>query len=389
MGQQDLRRNRAQQQRNQTTLLHGRSRSGGGRGGGGSGSGNGGRFSVCSSWFDVRVLYARVAFCAVEEAPELLTIWFPPRGIDIALEVNGGRVAPSEEACIALRRDRLDLESEEVTFVSTDNLRTSGSLAFEIYHRHDFLVSGCLKQSVISSHDSSSFCEGGMPGIRKLGWRMECSCEAGSSKCSFVRVQQHHLRSPPPPPSPSPSSSSSSSSSLTTLMEVCVVGRYIGSPVILTQTVQLNARRSRLRCTVLDVIPEDEECCGAATPTPKNRCFGSGGGGGGGVPRECFVTDQQQQQLGENFPEAAEVSVSAVKSRDGDDGVDRDDDDDEEFRKLYESDYEENGDVSWFNAGVRVGVGIGLGMCLGVGLGVGLMVRTYNATARSFRRGLL
>ncbi|EFJ30783.1 hypothetical protein SELMODRAFT_89181 [Selaginella moellendorffii] len=339
MGQQDLRRNRAQQQRNQTTLLHGRSRSGGGRGGGGSGSGNGGRFSVCSSWFDVRVLYARVAFCAVEEAPELLTIWFPPRGIDIALEVNGGRVAPSEEACIALRRDRLDLESEEVTFVSTDNLRTSGSLAFEIYHRHDFLVSGCLKQSVISSHDSSSFCEGGMPGIRKLGWRMECSCEAGSSKCSFVRVQQHHLRSPPPPPSPSPSSSSSSSSSLTTLMEVCVVGRYIGSPVILTQTVQLNARRSRLRCTVLDVIPEDEEC--------------------------------------------------SVKSRDGDDGVDRDDDDDEEFRKLYESDYEENGDVSWFNAGVRVGVGIGLGMCLGVGLGVGLMVRTYNATARSFRRGLL
>ncbi|KAL0379473.1 UNVERIFIED_CONTAM: hypothetical protein Sangu_0011600 [Sesamum angustifolium] len=28
----------------------------------------------------------------------------------------------------------------------------------------------------------------------------------------------------------------------------------------------------------------------------------------------------------------------------------------------------EDGQLSWFNAGVRVGVGIGLGMCLGVGL---------------------
>jgi hypothetical protein len=28
-----------------------------------------------------------------------------------------------------------------------------------------------------------------------------------------------------------------------------------------------------------------------------------------------------------------------------------------------------------------------LGMCLGVGIGVGLMVRTYQATARTFRRG--
>lgn len=43
---------------------------------------------------------------------------------------------------------------------------------------------------------------------------------------------------------------------------------------------------------------------------------------------------------------------------------------------------------SWFGTGVRVGVGIGLGMCLGVGIGVGLLVRTYQATTRSFRRNL-
>ncbi|XWS35829.1 hypothetical protein CRYUN_Cryun20dG0029500 [Craigia yunnanensis] len=42
--------------------------------------------------------------------------------------------------------------------------------------------------------------------------------------------------------------------------------------------------------------------------------------------------------------------------------------------------------LSWFNAGVRVGVGIGLGMCLGVGIGVGLLMRSYQATTRTFKR---
>lgn len=46
----------------------------------------------------------------------------------------------------------------------------------------------------------------------------------------------------------------------------------------------------------------------------------------------------------------------------------------------------EDGQLSWFNAGVRVGVGIGLGMCLGVGIGVGLLMRSYQTTTRNFRR---
>lgn len=49
----------------------------------------------------------------------------------------------------------------------------------------------------------------------------------------------------------------------------------------------------------------------------------------------------------------------------------------------------EDGELSWFNAGVRVGVGIGLGICLGVGIGVGLLVRSYQATTRTFKRGLV
>lgn len=46
----------------------------------------------------------------------------------------------------------------------------------------------------------------------------------------------------------------------------------------------------------------------------------------------------------------------------------------------------EDGQLSWFNAGVRVGVGIGLGMCVGVGIGVGLLMRSYQATTRNLRR---
>lgn len=52
-------------------------------------------------------------------------------------------------------------------------------------------------------------------------------------------------------------------------------------------------------------------------------------------------------------------------------------------RSLYS---EEDGQLSWFNAGVRVGVGIGLGMCLGLGLGVGLLMHSYQATTRNFKR---
>jgi hypothetical protein len=49
----------------------------------------------------------------------------------------------------------------------------------------------------------------------------------------------------------------------------------------------------------------------------------------------------------------------------------------------------EDGELSWFNAGVRVGVGIGLSVCLGIGIGVGLLVRTYQGTTSNFRRRLL
>lgn len=67
-------------------------------------------------------------------------------------------------------------------------------------------------------------------------------------------------------------------------------------------------------------------------------------------------------------------------------------DDESEMKMRYypEGMYvDEDGQLSWFNAGVRVGVGIGLGMCLGVGIGVGLLMRSYHATTSNLRRRFL
>lgn len=66
---------------------------------------------------------------------------------------------------------------------------------------------------------------------------------------------------------------------------------------------------------------------------------------------------------------------------------------DEDYSNIYWRRTEyidgEDGELSWFNAGVRVGVGIGLGVCLGIGIGVGLLVRTYQSTTRNFKRRLI
>ncbi|KAF3331230.1 hypothetical protein FCM35_KLT04584 [Carex littledalei] len=58
------------------------------------------------------------------------------------------------------------------------------------------------------------------------------------------------------------------------------------------------------------------------------------------------------------------------------------------YHKTEYTDYEDEGELSWFNAGVKVGVGIGLGIFLGLGIGVGVLAQSYQSTARSFRRRL-
>ncbi|KAJ7140336.1 hypothetical protein O6H91_Y554600 [Diphasiastrum complanatum] len=192
------------------------------------------------SWFDVRVLYARVSSGSRDENPECLTVKFLSRNIDTALEVNGGRISPSEEPSLSLRRDRVDVDSLEVTYVTTNNLRTSGSLAFEIYDRDEILISGALQKS--ESVSDLQVLEGF--NAQKFAWNIECCSAVGPGGCALLKGRQDYATIPLAPP----------------VVEICVVGHVNGCPVILTHSVELTARRRLIRRGTLDAIPEDEEC---------------------------------------------------------------------------------------------------------------------------------
>lgn len=184
------------------------------------------------SWFDIRVIYVRVTGCALEEAPESLTMRFPARTIGVVLEVNGGWISPSEEASVSLRRDRVvDTETTEVTYVSTDNIRMSETICYEVFNKEEALVSGTLSAQE-AGHDSGS-----------RAWAMECCCVVGKSGCAFLKSRHDFSSAQFRPPD----------------MEVSMVGRHLDTPVFLTQTVHLIARRKLSRVLKLDVIPETEE----------------------------------------------------------------------------------------------------------------------------------
>ncbi|KAE8728430.1 Detected protein of confused Function [Hibiscus syriacus] len=88
-----------------------------------------------SLWFDLRVFYVRVSKFQVDDStPEFLTLSHTPLEPDTLLEVNGIRNSIySDEVSILLRRDRVDKRSEEATFVSTDNVKLTGSVKFEVF----------------------------------------------------------------------------------------------------------------------------------------------------------------------------------------------------------------------------------------------------------------
>lgn len=291
------------------------------------------------AWFDVRVIYVRVTGCPLDDAPDSLAIRFPARSIGTALEVNGGRISPSEEASLTLRRDRVDTESSEATYLSTDNWRTSNSLNFEVLHKEEVLVSGFLEHSEPAA-DAEDYNEAVSTPEKstKLGWTMECGCAVGQSGCVFLKGRHDYPNISLAHP----------------VMEVCAVGRFSGTPVILTQTVHILARRRPNRQATLDAIPEAEEVRGKQS--------------GYMIVDQPRLKTQPDLYMDDSDKAITSFGYPLEGSQYGD---------------------QDNGQMTWFNAGVRVGVGIGLGMCLGVGIGVGLMVRTYQATTRTFRRGFL
>eukprot|EP00250_Pteridium_aquilinum_P001069 c11274_g1_i2 orf=211-1221(+) len=279
-----------------------------------------------SAWLDVRVFYVRASSCIPDEAPDSLLLVYPQRTISTELEVNGGRISPSERACFVLRRDRVDAGAAEATYVSTNSLRTTGDLPFEIYDKDEPIVYGTLGRAA-----SATECEKTMEGnmsvastpclSNEAGWSMECACGISSPSCSFLKGRMDF-------------------STVNPTMEVYVAGQSGRSPLALTTTVQLSVRRKTLRQSSLDVIPEVEE-------SQPNQI----------VARQ--IADDEVYAKMVSYPLAMSSFYMPIGGGE------------------YNDEGEE-GELSWFNAGVRVGVGIGLGLCLGVGLGLGLLARPFK-----------
>ncbi|KAL4319284.1 hypothetical protein GQ457_18G017040 [Hibiscus cannabinus] len=252
-------------------------------------------------WLDVRVFYVRVSKCETddESTPTYLTLNHVPLNPDTLLEVNGVRTGIySDGASTLLRRDRVDKKSEEATFVSTDSIRLTGSVKFEVFNKDALLLSGVLELYDSNGCTELSRDSGSM-------WSMNCESAIPSST-GFLKAKHG-------PGSASPT------------VEVYVAGSFSGSPIILTRTLQPSLRKKQMK-GMLDSIPEYE-----ATEDQKE------------------VTPFQIPDYLIHKPEGEEHSYmhSEVDYFDGEDG-----------------------ELSWFNAGVRVGVGIGLSICVGIGLGV-------------------
>ncbi|GMH04156.1 hypothetical protein Nepgr_005995 [Nepenthes gracilis] len=288
---------------------------------------------LSASWFDLRVFYVRFSnFTVHESTPEFLTLNHIPLDPDTLLEVNGVRCSIySDGISSLLRRDRVDKKSEEATFVCTDSIKFTGSVKFDIFNEEDHVLTGVLEMP-------SSSCSVGEAENSISRWSLNCQ-SAMTVGTGFLMGKNNGR-----PEYATPT------------IDVYVAGSFSGAPIILTKTLRLSFRRKHNRKVMLDAIPEYETAESRKDAESENT-----------VPAGLDL------QVAENGNYKME--------------------DEEDIDNVYwrRADYMEgeDGELSWFNAGVRVGVGIGLGICLGIGIGVGLLVRTYQSTTRSFRRRLL
>ncbi|KMT00449.1 hypothetical protein BVRB_9g217500 [Beta vulgaris subsp. vulgaris] len=268
------------------------------------------------SWLDLRVFYVRISKCEIDDStPEHLTLNHIPLDPNTLLEINGVRASIySDGVSTLLRRDRLDKKSEEATYVSTDSIRITGSVKFEVFDRDVLVLSGSLTKC-----DSNGFIDGSESDHVSRMWSMNCETDAtvGTGFLKGKQLVVSELASPN--------------------IEVYVAGCYLGTPIMLTKSLHLNSRRKQVRMAMLNSIPEHD------------------------------TTESEKES-----PPRLPVQVE-----------------NEGYSNLYSgTEYfeGEDGELSFFNAGVRVGVGIGLSVCLGIGIGVGLLVKTYQGTTRTFRR---
>lgn len=280
------------------------------------------------TWFDIRVFYVRISnfMVADDSTPVCLTLNHIPLSPDTLLEINGSRCSIfSEVESSLLRRDRADKRTEEATFVSTDCVRLTGSVKFEVLCEEDLIISGVLEMPNGNgfSRESKSNDTG--------RWSINCNVVPSPGLEPFFKGGKQGW---------------GYSDTIFPTIEVYVAGSSSGSPIILTKTLPLK-KNNKMR--MLNSIPEYD-----------------------GRSQEHFEPGLDLLEVAEyrNYKPGSEDDHNNYAYWGGTEYADGD----------------EDGEITWFNAGVRVGVGIGLGICIGVGIGVGVLIRSYQSTTRNFFR---
>ncbi|CAN6301661.1 unnamed protein product [Urochloa humidicola] len=192
-----------------------------------------------SSCLTLRVFYLRVSRCEVDESMlDTLTLTHTPLTTDTDLQVMSGAdqkpssISSGGTVSCSLRRDRVDASSQEATFVSTEAVRMSGSVRFEVHSKDERIMVGILEMC-----DAEG----------KKSWVMKCQAttQRGSG---FLRCGGGGAKPP--------------------AVEVYVAGVFRSTPIVFTKAMQLRFRRRRQVKPFMDPIPECGEQAEDMKETP-------------------------------------------------------------------------------------------------------------------------
>ncbi|CAN6566186.1 unnamed protein product [Malus baccata var. baccata] len=174
---------------------------------------NGPSLAHCA-WLEIRLFYVRVEPCVIRSVPDYLNLGYRLKSTEPAFR---RRTRPrSRSAAIGSIRSRR----------STDSVRVTGGVEFEVYENNDMVLCGSLERMEGVWLDGNA---GGLENDSRTGWSMDCymaaSINSGSSSFFLPKLGVS-----------APS------------IEVYMPGIAPHSP-----------RRKAPRHAVLDAIPEDEE----------------------------------------------------------------------------------------------------------------------------------
>jgi hypothetical protein len=180
-----------------------------------------------SPWLDLRVFYIHISNCELNSStPDYLTLNHIPLSPDTIIDVNGTRCSIyTEWISSSLRRDRVDKNSEEATYVTTDSMKMTGSVRFQVFDKDDLLLTGDLELN--NEHGN-----GTQNGMKK--WAIKCQSAVACN--GFLKGQK----------------------GLHPVIEVYIAGSFSGTPIILTRTIHLGSRKMNNKKIMLQTIPEYE-----------------------------------------------------------------------------------------------------------------------------------